>query len=143
MANTYTTSSYTFPLTTTTTFPAPYIATGIQEPIGDITVSSRPRCLHEMADEIELDNGKVMSRCRFCNDEILGRRLPGGLGLPTLKAALILAMGDRGALAALAGEMQAMERMIEVEEDSLESARRLLGLARRMLTEILDDTSLE
>lgn len=95
-------------------------------------------CAHEMDDETELDDGRVSGHCSKCGDKIIGRRLAGGMGLATLKAALVDAMGDRDAMADLATEMQRVERMIELEVESVESARRMLLLARRMLTEILE-----
>jgi hypothetical protein len=92
---------------------------------------------HELGDEVELADGRVSGHCVRCGVKVIGRRLVGGLGLARLKNALIDALGDGGALPGLADEIQRVEMMVEVEEASLEDARRLIERARRMLETLL------
>lgn len=94
-------------------------------------------CVHEMGEEVELEDGRVSGRCLLCGDTILGRRMVGGLGLARLRAALVDAIGDHDEMALLAEELGRVEMMLELEEQTLDSARKMIDLAKQMLAEVL------
>lgn len=111
----------------------PYMPTG-----STATKPPPPPCDHVMGDETELDDGRIAGHCSKCGDKILGRRMVGGLGLAKLKAALVDAIGDEGALAGLADELQRVEKMLELERQSIDAAECLMETARRMIEELLE-----
>lgn len=88
---------------------------------------------HEMGDEVELEDGRVAGHCVRCGESIVGRRMVGGLGLARLKTALVDALGDEAALPGLADELDRVEMMLELEEQGLEDARRLIETTKRMI----------
>lgn len=100
-------------------------------------------CNHEMGDETELEDGRVAGRCVHCADRITGRRMVGGLGLARLKTALVDALGDVDALPGLADELRRVEMMLELEEQSLEDARRLIETSKRMIAALLGREEVE
>lgn len=119
-----------------------YVGGGVYTTTTDTTMSwstSPPApCEHVMDDETELDDGRIAGYCSKCGDKITGRRLVGGMGLAKLKAALVDAIGDEGALAELANELARVDKMMELERQAIAAAECLMDTARCMIEELLD-----
>lgn len=96
-------------------------------------------CEHEMGNEVEVEDGRIVGACVRCGDAIMGRRMVGGLGLARLRSALVNALGDSGAMVDLADELERVEMMLEVEEQSLGEARKLIETSRKMIMVIMGD----
>lgn len=95
------------------------------------------KCDHVMGDETELEDGQVIGFCVSCGDKIKGRRMVGGFGLARLKDALVDALGDGDAMADLLDEIDRVELMLKVEEQSMRSAYDMIEMARKMVKTIV------
>ena len=89
--------------------------------------------VHFMVDESLRSDGTIEGRCETCRDLIVGRKIPGGLGTLTLKSVLVEAVGDAGFLPDLADELNRTEILLEIEENAIEDARKLITTAHKML----------
>ena len=90
-----------------------------------------------MSSEVELIDGGIQGECSFCGDSIIGRRLPGGLGLLCLKAMLVEQIGEAELLPSFADDLDRVEGLLREEEKAMAAARRLMETARLVLTNIL------
>ena len=95
------------------------------------------KCQHVMGDETEVENGSMAGFCVTCGDKSTGRRIIGGMGLAKLKNAIVDALGDPEAMAGLLEEIDRVELMLKVEEQSLRSAYDMIEMARKMVKTIV------
>lgn len=119
------------------------IGSGINtDPFVTTTITRTP-CEHIMGDETELVDGQVTGFCAVCGDKIRGRRMVGGFGLAKLKDAIVDALGDMDAMAGLLDEIDRVELMLKVEEQSIRSAYDMIEMARKMVKTIVLPESVE
>lgn len=93
----------------------------------------RPKHEHSMGTAVEYADGKISGTCVTCEERISVTKLPTGFGLVRLKALIIDAIGDPDDMVALLAELDRVERILEIEEMTLNEANKLVALARKMI----------